>query len=52
MVVCVQIMEREDGNCFGPTVSALEFEGAVLEAVHWLALFPGTAVATHAFHVH
>lgn len=52
MVVCAQIMEREDRNCFGLTVSALELEGAVLEVVHWLAFFPGTTVVPHAFHMH
>lgn len=39
-------MERGDRNCFGLMVSALKLEGAVLEVVLWLALFPGTAVVT------
>lgn len=52
MVVCVQIMEREDRNCFGLIVSAFKLEGAVLEVVPWLALFPGTTVVTQAFHMH
>lgn len=52
MVVCVQIMERQDRNYFVLAVYALKLEGAVLEVVHWLALFPSTTVVTHAFHMH
>lgn len=41
-----------DNGKGGLTVSALKLEGAVLEVVQWLALFAGTTMVTHAFHMH
>lgn len=52
IVLCVQIVERQDRNYFGLAVSALKLEREVWKVVLWLALFSSTTTVTNTFHMH